>query len=236
VKSESTNFLFHNPYTHPFLRPTEYIRTANNCFVRTMLLPSPLSSVLLLCWAAAVAADETTVPGKRPLLRAGAAASRELQTTAGCVSTIPETVPYHIIAKHSNLVLRTMEDDNSIVQAYSSTGQADNWVLLPGPTPTAYIIQAQGTTNKLIGTCAHVDCVVWGDPSRRIAGSCLAVLAHNQLSLNLHARSLAAIFFPTTTTTITTNQSPGVRATLAPPCKYRLTLSPMVATSGASSS
>jgi hypothetical protein len=200
-----------------------------------MLLPSPLSSVLLLCWAAAVAADETTVPGQRPLLRAGAAASRELQTTAGCVSTIPETVPYHIIAKHSNLVLRTMEDDNSIVQAYSSTGQADNWVLLPGPTPTAYIIQAQGTTNKLIGTCTRCDCV-GDDPSCRTAGSCLAVLAHNQLSLNLHARSLAALFFPTTTTTITTNQSPGVRATLAPPSKCRPTLSPMVATSGASSS
>jgi hypothetical protein len=72
----------------------------------------------------------------------------------GCVSTIPETVPYHIIAKHSNLVLRAMveENDMSVVQAYSSTGSADNWVLLPGPTPKAYFLQVQGTMKKMIGT------------------------------------------------------------------------------------
>jgi hypothetical protein len=72
----------------------------------------------------------------------------------GCVSTIPETVPYHIIAKHSNLVLRAMVDDadQSVVQAYSSNSQSDNWVLLPGPTPTAYILQMQGTMKKMIGT------------------------------------------------------------------------------------
>jgi hypothetical protein len=159
----------------------------------------------------------------------------------GCVSTIPETVPYHIIAKHSNLVLRAMveENDMSVVQAYSSTGSSDNWVLLPGPTPSAYFLQVQGTMKKMIGTLFFFFFFLFGRELHEFRAS-ISSLSHT----HTYNTNYCGLHTTTTTTTTTTNvhhqnkQSPGDRPTLGLLFKFRPipTFSPTVVISGVSNS